>query len=436
MSDGERQGRQDELTRVLQLDGGSKRRRVLTRAVIGLGIVALLAGAYFLFFSGGSTDAPRYVTEPAVRGDLVVSVSATGNLQPTNKVDVGSELSGTIEAVLVDDNDRVKKGQVLARLDTAKLRDQVAKSRAAVASAEAKVRQTGATVEQSRSNLERLREVARLSGGKVPSHAEMETAEATLARALADQAVARAAVAETRAVLSSDETNLTKASIRSPIDGVVLNRRVEPGQTVAASVQAPVLFTLAENLSQMELQVDVDEADVGQVSKGQPASFTVDAYPGRRYPARIERVGFGSQVKEGVVSYLTVLAVDNEDLSLRPGMTATAEIITAKRDDVLLVPNAALRYAPPVETAGDAKKKEKGDGIVGSLIPRPPRVPRKSAQAAQSKDGKQQLWVLRNGVPVAVNVTTGATNGRLTEIVAGDLAPGDEVITEALTRLP
>jgi len=434
MNEAPRQAQKDELARTLGLDGVASRRRTWTRWLVAFLAVVLAVAGYVRFFASGDDDAPGYVTEKALQGDLVVSVSATGNLQPTNKVDVGSELSGTIEVVLVDDNDRVKKGQTLARLDTAKLRDQVAKSRAAVASAEAKVAQTRATVEQSRSNLERLREVARLSNGKVPSKAELETAEASLARAVADEAAARAAVAETRAVLSADETNLTKAAIRSPIDGVVLNRRVEPGQTVAASFQAPVLFTLAENLSQMELQVDVDEADVGQVSKGQPATFTVDAYPGRRYPARIERVGFGSQVKEGVVSYLTVLAVDNEDLSLRPGMTATAEIITAKRENVLLVPNSALRYRPPAANSADQQKKSKS--IVGSLIPHPPSAPRKAAQPAPDKDGTQQVWILRGGAPSPVRVTIGATNGRLTEIVSGALEPGMDVITEALVRRP
>lgn len=423
-----------ELARTLRLDGASARRRSIARWLLAVIVVAVLIAAYIYFYSGSNPDAPRYVTEKVIRGDLVVSVSATGNLQPTNKVDVGSELSGTIEAVLVDDNDRVKKGQVLARLDTARLRDQVAKSRAMVASAEAKVLQTRATVEQSRSNLERLREVARLSGGKVPSKTELETGEATLARAIADEAVAHASVAETRAVLSSDETNLAKGSIRSPIDGVVLNRRAEPGQTVAASFQAPVLFTLAETLSQMELQVDVDEADVGQVKKDQPATFTVDAYSGRRYPARIERVSYGSQVKEGVVSYLTVLVVNNDDLSLRPGMTATAEIITAQRENVLLVPNAALRYAPPAANARD--NEEKGKSIVGSLIPHPPSVPRKAAQPAPDKNGAQQLWVLRDGTPVQMRVTTGATNGRLTEIVSGDLQPGMDVVIEALVQKP
>lgn len=419
-----------DLQQALGLDGRARRRRALIRWGVGGLLVALASGAYLWFAADGKNTGPRYVTETIERGNLVVTVSATGNLQPTNKVDVGSELSGTIEAVLVDDNDRVKKGQVLARLDTSKLRDQVAKSRALLASAEAKVLQAKATLDQARSNLERLREVARLSDGKVPSKAELDTAEASLARALADEAVAKASVAEVRAVLSSDETNLTKGAIRSPIDGVVLTRKVEPGQTVAASFQAPVLFTIAQTLSQMELQVDVDEADVGQVDRGQPATFTVDAYPSRKYPARIERVGYGSQVKEGVVSYLTVLTVDNSDLSLRPGMTATAEIVTARRENVLLVPNSALRYTPAA--AGGTNNAKKSKSLVGSLVPQPPQTPRKSAPAKKPAGGEQPLWVLKDGAPTAVKVSTGATNGRHTEIVSGEVEPGMQVITEAL----
>lgn len=427
--------RQDDLEATLGLDGRSVRRRRLLRWSAAIVVVALAAGAYLRLGSNDDKDRPRYVTEAAARADLVVSVSATGNLQPTNKVDVGSELSGTIEAVLVDDNDRVRKGQVLARLDTARLRDQVARSRAQLASAQARVQQSQASLNQARANLERLREVARLSDGKVPSKAELDTAEATLARALADEAVAKAAVAESRAVLSVDETNLGKGVIRSPIDGVVLNRRVEPGQTVAASFQAPVLFTLAETLSQMELQVDVDEADVGQVQPGQDASFTVDAYPGRRYPARIQRVGYGSQVKEGVVSYLTVLSVDNGDLTLRPGMTATAEIVTARRQDVLLVPNAALRFTPPNAAAPNKAKKD--TSLVGSLVPRPPQgPPRKAAAPKPDSNGTQRLWILKDGAPMALTVTAGASNGRHTEIRSGGLEPGMAVITEVLAPRP
>jgi HlyD family secretion protein len=430
----EQQGPQrSALERELGLEDKAGRRRTLLRWAVGFIVVALALGIYLRYGADKREQGPRYVTETVVRAELVVSVSATGNLQPTNKVDVGSELSGTIEAVLVDDNDRVKKGQILARLDTARLRDQVAKSRATLASAEARVLQARASLDQAHSNLERLREVARLSGGKVPAKAELDNAEAALARAKADQAVAHASVAESRAVLSSDETNLAKGAIRSPIDGVVLNRRVEPGQTVAASFQAPILFTLAETLSQMELQVDVDEADVGQVNAGQRASFAVDAYSGRRYPARVQRVGFGSQVKEGVVSYLTVLSVDNEDLSLRPGMTATAEIITAERENALLIPNAALRYTPPANNVGAKKSKS----LVGSLIPHPPSAPpRKPVAAVGEKPGAQSIWVLRDGRPVAVQVTTGATNGRHTEILGADIEAGVAVITEALGPRP
>jgi HlyD family secretion protein len=233
-------------------------------------------------------------------------------------------------------------------------------------------------------------------------------------------------VEQARASLSSAETSLAKASIRSPIDGIVLAREVEPGQTVAASFQAPVLFTLAEDLSQMELQVDVDEADVGQVREGQAASFTVDAYPNRRYPALIKRVSYGSQTKDNVVSYKTLLSVANDDLSLRPGMTATAEITTVKRDGVLLVPNAALRFTPPV-TASQPQRS-----LVSRLLPRPPGPAPRPANGSNGKNGAQRVFVLRDGQPVAVPVTVGPTDGRLTEVTGGELQPGMAVITESV----
>jgi HlyD family secretion protein len=284
-------------------------------------------------------------------------------------------------------------------------------------------------VTESRANLQRLQDVFKLSGGKVPSKAEMETAEAVQARAVANLASAKANVTQARATLSSDETNLAKASIRSPINGVVLARKVEPGQTVAASLQAPVLFTLAEDLSQMELQVNVDEADVGQVQKDQQATFSVDAYPGRKYPATISRVSYGSQVTEGVVSYPTVLNVSNDDLSLRPGMTATAEISTAVRENALLVPNAALRFTP----AATAGKQASSGGILASLLPRMPRPPSTRAARNGNEKGSKQVWVLKDGQPVPVKIKTGLSNGRMTEVLEGDLKSGMQVITDATT---
>ena len=393
----------------------------LKRAAIALTFLALAGIAVWALAFRGNGSQIKYVTEEVARNRLVVTVSATGNLQPTNQVDLGSELSGTIEKVFVEENDRVRKGQVLAQLDLSKINDQVAKSRAAVNAADAGVEQARATVAEARANLARLRHVAELSGGKVPSKTEMEAAEAAVLRAEASQANAGAAVSQAKASLNSDVTNISKGTIRSPIDGIVLSRKVEPGQTVAASFQAPVLFTIAEDLAKMELQVDVDEADVGTVKPGQPATFSVDAWPGRKYPATLTRVGFGAQTKDGVVSYKTILLVSNDDLTLRPGMTATAEIITSERDNVLTVPNAALRYEPAVTSAA-----RKNEGLVASLLPRPP-----ASDAKKKTNGKgPKVWVLQDEKPIAINVTTGLTNGQLTEITGGDLREGARVITE------
>lgn len=404
------------------------RRPSLLRWLIALIALALAVSGFLYFRSSAAPQAlPQYQTEPLNRGNLRVTVSATGKLEPINQVDVGSELSGVIEAVFVDYNDRIKKGQVLARLDVAKLQDAIAKAKAALASAEAKVLQTAATVQESRAHLKRLQQVAKLSGGKVPSQAELETAEATVQRAIADQASARAAVEEARAALRSNETDLTKAFIRSPIDGVVLKRAVEPGQTVAASLQVAVLFTLAENLAQMELQVDVDEADVGQVHEGQAATFSVDAYSQRRYPASISQVRFGAETVNNVVTYKTILNVDNSDLSLRPGMTATAEIVTAERENVLLVPNAALRFTPSQPTAAPSSRNS--GGLIASLTPRPPRrAVAKSVTKTPDKNAAPQLWLLRDQQAVAIPVTVGFSDGRFTEVTGEGLEPGLPII--------
>ncbi len=369
--------------------------------------VILLLATIILLIPAGGTPTNRFLTDKSEIGNLVVSITASGALQPTRSVDVGSELSGTLTEVLVNDNDRVSKGQVLARLDTSKLEDAVVKSRATVA-------QMQATVAEARANLNRLRHVAELSGGKVPSASELETAEATLLRAQANEASALA-------TLKSDETNIVKATLRSPINGHVLARKVEPGQTVVAAMSTPVLFTIAEDLTRMELQVKVDEADVGSVKLGQAASFTVAAWPGRSFPATLRRVGIGSTITDNVVTYKTILTVANDDLALRPGMTATARIVTAQRENVLLVSNAALRFTPPAVSAPPS------GGIVSRLVPRPPM---QTNQRQATKSGESRVWILKEDQPVSVPVKTGASNGSQTEIVAGDLKPGTPVIVE------
>ncbi|HWI82476.1 efflux RND transporter periplasmic adaptor subunit [Ramlibacter sp.] len=397
--------------------------RRLAAWLVLVGIVLALAGGWWWFDAGTSQSQPRFVTEPVVRGNLVVKVTANGTLQPTNKVEIGSELSGTVARVLVDVNDRVAKGQTLAELDTSKLRDQVARSRAGLEVARANVRQAQATVQEASGNLQRLQEVARLSGGKVPSQAELASAQAALARAQSGVASAAAGVADARAAASADQTNLRKASIRSPIDGVVLSRSVDPGNAVAASLQAVTLFTLAEDLTRMKLAVNVDEADVGLVGDGQQATFTVSAYPSRNYPATITRVSYGSTTKDNVVTYVAELQVDNKDLTLRPGMSATASILATERKDVLLVPNAALRFAP--EAAAQAPAPS---GLVTKLMPRPPRDGARKARTTTA--AARRVWVLEDGSARAVAVVPGVSDGRLTEVASDTLQPGMAVIID------
>lgn len=396
-------------------------------------VIALAAGLYFWQAQKDSNAAPRYVTESVHKGNLTLNVLANGTLQPTRSVNIGSELSGTVKRVLVDVNDRIKKGQVLVELDTAKLSDQVLRSRASLAAMQAQQAQSTATVKESRASLARFEEVARLSGGKVPSAAELDTARATLDRAVAAEASARANVAEARAAASTDETNLSKASIRSPIDGVVLTRTVDPGNAVAASLQAVTLFTVAEDLTQLRLEVNVDEADVGSVKVGQKASFTVSAYPSRRYPATITRVAFGSTKTDNVVTYITYLNVNNADLSLRPGMTSAATIVATERIGVLLVPNTALRFTP-TQAAGAGAAAASGGSLVSKLMPRPPSTgtgTRKQASASASVATARQVWILQeDGQAVAVAVQTGISDGRMTEVSGASLHEGMAVITD------
>ena len=395
---------------------------------IGLAVLAAAAGGiYFWQAQKESNAAPVYVTEALRKGNLTLTVAANGTIVPTRVVSIGSELSGTVKRVLVDVNDVVKKGQVLVELDTAKLDDQVLRSRAALASAQAQLAQTSATVKESRAGLARFEEVSRLSGGKVPSATEFDSARATLERAVAGEASASATVAEARATLSTDETNLSKASIRSPINGVVLTRTVDPGNAVAASLQAVTLFTIAEDLAQLRLEVAVDEADVGSVKVGQKASFTVSAYPSRRYPAKITRVAFGSTKTDNVITYTTWLEVDNTDLSLRPGMTAASTIVATERNDVLLVPNTALRFTP---AAAAVAAPAASGSVVSKLMPRmPPRSGGRRA-AGNGSAAVRQIWVLQDGQAVAMAVTPGISDGRMTEVSGPDLKEGMAVITD------
>ncbi|MCP1470957.1 HlyD family secretion protein [Sphingobium sp. OAS761] len=409
---------------------------------VGLG-VALLIAVLLLARCFSGDQKVNYATRAAQTGDLTVTVSATGNLKPINQVDVGSEQSGKITQVFVDVNDRVTRGQRLAELDTRRLVDTINQNRAQVAAAQAGVAQAQAQVALAKASLDRQESVYRVSGGRVPSRTELDSARADYRSAAASLDSARAQVRVSQAQLSTAQTNLSIAQIVSPVTGVVLSRDIEPGQTVAASLNAPVLFTIAEDLTQMEVEVSVDEADVGQVKDGQNATFSVDAFPGRTFPARVTRVNVGSNASSSassstssssssssstgtVVAYTAVLTVNNKDEILRPGMTATADIVTQELHDVLLVPNSALRFKP---SSGAGQ----GGGIT-SVLPGPRRFRRGNNQQVNFGAGSTQtLYVVgEDGQPKALQVVVGASDGSRTVITGGNLKAGMKVITGQL----
>ncbi|OJW71817.1 MAG: efflux transporter periplasmic adaptor subunit [Sphingomonadales bacterium 63-6] len=391
-------------------------------------LIAILLGAALWFGRGNDQG---YVTEAVVKRSLDVEVTATGNLRPTNQVDVGSEVSGKIDEIYVDVNDRVTRGQVLARINTDVIDDQIKQARASLASARASVAQAQATLSLDQAQLSRLKEVSRLSGGKVPSKSELDIAEANVARDRASLASAQASVTSAQAQLSTAETNRNRAIIISPVSGVVLARQVEPGQTVAASFSTPTLFILAEDLSQMQLRVSIDEADVGEVKAGQKANFTVDAYPGRRFPALVERINLGSNntvsasqstttaTQSAVVIYEARLSVANPEGLLRPGMTATANIATESTGVQMLVPNGALRFKPD-------QQKAAGGGALNPQI----GLQQEEEKATIGVGSRQQLYVLGDdGKPKPITVTTGQSDGKLTVVHSSELRVGMKVIT-------
>lgn len=416
---------------------GKKRLPKWAKWVIGAVVLILLAVGVKSCFGGAKET--NYATTPVKQGNMEVHVTATGNLKPTNQVTVGSEISGLITKVFVDENDHVVQGQPLAQIDPVKLLDAINRAQASLDSARASVMQAEATASQSKAQLARQEDVFRVSGGKVPSKTELDTARADYARAQANVAVAKANVSSAMAQLNSAKTDMSKAAIKSPVTGVILSRQVDPGQTVAASFNTPTLFLIAEDLKKMELEVKVDEADVGSVKEGEEASFTVDAYPGKVFPAAIKRVNVGSNSSTtatgstpagGVISYSALLTVENPEQTLRPGMTATATIITAQEKNVMMVPNAALRFEP--KKAGGPPPQQVqvlpvgGPGRFGGR--------RQSNQEVEFGRGSRRTVYTQgeDGKLKPHEVFTGSTNGSETIVTSKTLKPGMNVVTGAL----
>jgi HlyD family secretion protein len=416
-----------------KVKASGSRRRLKYWIVASCLLLAVAGTAMAVTQLRSSGNATGYETHSVRTGNLQITVTATGNLEATNQVEVGSELSGIITAVKADYNTEVMLNQPLAYLDDTKFKAAVLKSKAEVTSAKAKYREARATKSAAEKTLIRYRKTRELTKGKLPSLEDLEQAETELERAVAAEEAAAAGVEIAEASLTLNETDLEKTIISSPINGVVLIRNVEEGQTVAASLQAPVLFTLAEDLKYMDLQVDVDEADVGQVREGQQAAFSVAAYPGYTFTAEITQVRFGSETTDGVVTYKTVLKVANPDLLLRPGMTATADIVVRSVENELLVPNSALLYSPIPQQ----KVKKEKQSLVSSLLPGPRRRPTArsggAAVGAQDSTGQAQVWFLdEQRRPIAVTVERIATDGIMTAVKSAELQQGTMLITNEI----
>lgn len=404
-------------------------------------LVLLIVGVGWYWLGTSKEVEMRYKTAPVKRMDLALTVSATGNVTPKDQVEVSSELSGILEDVYVDFNDKVTVGQKLAQLDTSKLNATLLQRKSSLRSAKAQVKSAEANLEEAKLNYQYYQNVWKASAGKHPSQQVMDNARVSLAKAEANLEQALANVDNAQAQLEFTESDLVKSTLVSPIDGVVLSRSAEPGQTVASSFSAPVLFLLARDLKVMELIVAVDEADIGVVEVGQKATFTVDAYRGRQFEAEITQIRLAdsseknASASSSVVSYNTVLSVDNDDLALLPGMTAVSEIAVAEAKDTLVIENAALRYQP---AEGSSAQAQQSRGITGALIPSFRRTSAKQAGEENVVSEQLQargatLWVLRDDKPVEVAVKIGISNGAHTQIVSGDLAEGDLVISDAVS---
>jgi HlyD family secretion protein len=372
----------------------SRRTVISVLAAVVIGIVA--AALWPVRDTGDAPDEAAYDLIPIGRGPVVAVVSATGTLNPVNTVQVGSQVSGTIQHLYVDYNDQVKRGQVIARIDPAIFQAKLAEAEANLASAEAGRDKAGVGVAEAKRELERLAELGRK---KLAAGSELDAARFALDAAQVEYRVKEAAVAQARAALQREQVNLDYTTIDAPTDGVIVSRDVDVGQTVAASLQAPTLFSIANDLTRMQVEADVDEAFIGKVREGQAVAFTVFAYPEREFRGEVAQVRLQPKVEAGVVKYNCIIRVDNSDLALKPGMTATVLIEVERHEDVWAVPHRALRFVPdwPQERLQQAR--------------------------AALRNGQSVVWRADGEQLAPLAVTTGIVGEKLTEIIGPGLTP-------------
>lgn len=413
-----------ELRRKVGMNRSHRVRRWVWRIVALLVVAGGVTGVVIWRKSAQKQNVPKFTTEAVKRGNLSATVTATGTLSGVDTVEVGAQVTGSIQAIHADFNDRVKKGQLLLEIDPEQLTASRNQARAKLISAQAAYASAKATAANDKAVAARQHTLAKQG---LISDQDLQAADAASAVSQARVRSAAADIALAKASLEQAQTNLDKAQIKSPIDGVVLSRAVEVGQTVTSGFQTPVLFTLARDLTEMQLSIAIDEADIGRVKQGQEASFTVDAYPNKKFPAKLKQLRNVPTTVDNVVTYEAILSVDNKDNLLRPGMTATATIVTVHRENATLVPNAALRFEPP-------SANERRHGPPGLRMFSGRRSPKPSGSAAAPKKKRfdknaPHVWLLTGNQPRPVNVKTGVTDGQVTEVLSG-IKPGQKVVVD------
>ena len=380
----------------------------MKKLLIGVALAAALAGAAYLYLKK-ENGAPNYRTAMVEKGEIVDAITATGTINAVTTVSVGSQVSGTIQQIFVDFNSRVRKGQVIALIDPRLLEAAVEQSRANVANAKASLEKAQVGVIDTDRTNRRNHELVK--NGFV-AQSDVDSSQTAWEQALAQKRSAEAALQQAEGALSVARTNLEYATIRSPVNGIVISRNVDVGQTVAASFQTPTLFSIAEDLTKMQVDTNVDESDIGRAALGQTVTFTVDAWPEKTFTGEVAQVRNSPIVTQNVVTYNVVVRVDNKELLLKPGMTANVSIEVRKFKDVLKIPNAALRYRPTSKGAAEeGAGKQPGDG--------------KTKVA-----GGQTVYLLgKGGKPVPVRIRSGVSNGTFTVLEEGDLKEGDLLVT-------
>jgi len=395
-------------------------------------ISALTAGGVVYYRATARAETPLYTTAAVTRGNVVDTVQATGTLEAVTTVQVGTQVSGTIQSLHADFNSQVRKGQVIARLDPSLLQAQVDQAQATILRLEADVDRARVAVDDAPVKLRRAQQ---LFAAQLLPAVDLETAETTARQAEASLKSAQAQVTQARGSLNQNQVNLSHTVITAPVDGIVISRNVDVGQTVAASMSAPTLFVIAKDLRNMQVDASIDESDIGRIKTGQAVTFKVDAYPRDTFTGTVSQVRLAPVVQQNVVSYVTVISVPNDELKLKPGMTANVTVEIARADDVLRVANAALRFQPPADAAAP-KTDAAAPKTTGTTDQNraPGDAMRTSADGAHRRNGSGgergfRVWVQRDGQLVPLRVRTGITDGTTTAIVGGDVEEGMQIVT-------